>query len=98
MVNEICVADEKNNLLVTYADDITVIALVRNGNASLEVKTGPKKTTWKMVIHGKTSKPKPLPLREIERKEPFKLLGITFQSKPTSWYMHVDNMLSKASS
>ena len=39
MVNDICVADEKNNLWVKYADDITVIAPVRNGNdsAPLEV-------------------------------------------------------------
>ena len=56
------------------------------------------KMTWEMVIHGKTLKHKPLPLRDIERKESLKLVGITFQSKPTSWYMHIDNMLFKASS
>ena len=51
-----------------------------------------------MVIHGKTSKPKPQPLQGIKRKESLKLLGITFQNKPTLWNIHIDNMLSKASS
>ena len=99
MVNDICAADEKNNLLVKFADDITVTVPVRNGkhSASLEVNNMrdwckknymslnlPK--TWEMVIHVKTSKPKPQPLQDIKRKESLsKLLGITFQDKPTSW-------------
>ena len=53
--------------------------------------------TWEMVIHGKTSKPKPQPLQDIKRKESLKLLGISFQNKPTLWNIHIDNMLSKAS-
>ena len=52
--------------------------------------------TWEMVIHGKISKPKPQPLHDIKSKESLKLLGITFQDKPTSWNIHIDNMLSKA--
>ena len=112
MVNDICAADEKNNLLVKFADDITVTVPVRNGkdSASLEVnnmKDWCKKNymslnlpkTWEMVIHSKTSKPKPQPLQDIKRKKSLsKLLGITFQDKPTSWNIHIDNMLSKASS
>ena len=97
MVNDIYASDEKNNLLVKFADDITVTVTFRNGkdSASLEVKNMkdwckknytslnlPK--TWEMVIHGKTSKPKPQPLQDIKRKESLKLLGITFQNKPTS--------------
>ena len=54
--------------------------------------------TWEIVIHGKTSEPKPRPLQDIKRKESLKLLGITFQNKPTSWDIHVVNMLSKHSS
>ena len=70
MVNDICAADEKNSLLVKFADDITVTVPVRNGkdSASLEVnnmKDWCKKNymtlnlpkTWEMVIHGKTLKP-----------------------------------------
>ena len=34
MVNDICEADEKNNLLAKYADNIIVMAPVRNGNDS----------------------------------------------------------------
>lgn len=111
MVNDICAADGKNNLLIKFADDITVTVPVRNGkdSASSEVnniKDWGKKNymslnltkTWEMVIHGKTSKPKPQPLQDIKRKESLKLLGITFQNKPTSWNIHIDNMLSKASS
>ena len=39
MVNDICAADEKNNLLVKFVDNITVTVPVRNGkdSASLEV-------------------------------------------------------------
>ena len=83
IVNDICVADEKNSLLVKYADDITVIApenWAKKSNMSLNLKK-----TWEMDTDGKTSKPKPLPLRDIEKKETLKLHGITFQSKPTSW-------------
>ena len=54
--------------------------------------------SWEMVIHGKIPKPKSQPLQDIKRKESLKLLGITFQNKPTSWNIHIDKMLSKASS
>ena len=111
MVNDICAADEKSNLLVKFADDITVTVPVRNGkdSAALEVynmKDWCKRNymslnlpkTWEMVIHVKKSKPKPQPLQDIKRKESLsKLLGITFQNKPTSWNIHIDNLLSKAS-
>ena len=35
MVNDICAADEKNNLLVKFRDDITVTVPVRNGKDCL---------------------------------------------------------------
>jgi hypothetical protein len=111
MVNDIDVADPKNNLLVKYADDITVTGPVKNGKDSILLEVNNivdwannnqmslnLSKTWEMVIHSKTTKPMPQPIQDIERKESLKLLGITFQNTPTSWNIHIDNLLSKASS
>ena len=75
MVNDICAADEKNNLLVKFADDITVTVLVRNGKQherlvekELHESQPAKDLGDDMIIHGKTSKPKPQPLQNIKKK------------------------------
>ena len=82
MVNDICAADEKNNLLVKFADDITVTVLVRNGKdclfrgkqherlveKELHESQPAKDLGDDMIIHGKTSKPKPQPLQDIKKK------------------------------
>ena len=54
--------------------------------------------TWEMCMHGKTTKLSPPELPGIKRKSWFKLLGVTFQEDVTNWDIHIDNMLSKASS
>ena len=47
MVNDISAADEKNNLLVKFADDITVTVLVRNGKDSASLEVNNMKDWWK---------------------------------------------------
>ena len=37
-----------------------------------------KKKTWEAVARGKTSKPLPEPISDIEREEELTLLGVTF--------------------
>ena len=58
------------------------------------------KKTWKILLKGKPTKALPLPLTFIERKPSLKLLGVTSQSDPcySNWDLHLDNILSKASS
>lgn len=111
MVNDICVSDPRNNLMVKYADDITISAPVKKGSdtAIAEVNNIERwaennemtlnlTKTWEMIIHGKTTMPTPPLLPEIKRKKWLKLLGITFQENPCTWDVHIDSMLSKASS
>ena len=54
--------------------------------------------TWEMLLKGKSTKAVPVPLASIERKPSLKLLGLTFQSDPCNWDLHLDNILSKVSS
>lgn len=51
-----------------------------------------------MLLKGKYTKALLVPLASIERKLSLKLLGVTFQSDPGNWDLHLDNILSKASS
>jgi len=51
-----------------------------------------------MLLHGKTTKPNPQPVPDIERKSWLKLLGIIFQENPCCWDLHVDKLIAKASS
>jgi hypothetical protein len=53
--------------------------------------------TWEMVIRGRTTKPLPLQLYGIERKNWLKL-GMAFQDDPCCWDLQVDTLLSKAGS
>ena len=50
------------------------------------------KKTWEMRIKGKSSKALPAPLAFIERKPSLKLLGVTFQSDPCNWDLHLDSL------
>ena len=56
------------------------------------------KKTWAMLLKGKSTKALPVPVASIEWKPSLKLLGVTFQSDPCNWDLHLDNTLSKASS
>ena len=53
-----------------------------------------------ILLKGKPTKALPLPLTFKERKPSLKLLGVTFQSDPcySNWDLHLDNILSNASS
>ena len=111
MVNDIAAVSPMNNLLVKYADDITISVPVRQSTdtATAEVEYMKKwadinemslnfTKTWEMCMHGKTTKLSPPELPGIKRKSWLKLLGVTFQEDVTNWDIHIDNMLSKASS
>ena len=56
------------------------------------------KKTWEMVIRGKSKKPVPEEIPNIERREELKLLGVFFNENPTNWDKQFDTLLSKASS
>ena len=102
------------NLLVKFADDLTLSIPVKSGvsnstSAANEVQSIAEwttvnrmqlnfKKTWEMLLKGKPTKVLPAPLALIERKSSLKLLGVTFQSDPCNWDLHLDNILSKASS
>ena len=111
MVNDTAAVSPMNNLLVKYADDITISVPVRQSTdtAAAEVEFMKKwadinemslnfTKTWEMCMHGKTTKLSPPELPGIKKKSWLKLFGVTFQEDVTNWDIHIDNMLSKASS
>jgi hypothetical protein len=111
MVNDINLEDPKSNLLTKFADDLTVSAPVKTtgDSAASEVRnikgwasdnrmTLNMSKTWEMVVRGRTTKPLPLQLDGIERKNWLKLLGMAFQDDPCCWDLQVDALLSKAAS
>ena len=95
MVNDITAANPSSNLLVKYADDITLSVPVRSGavdQSQAEVNNIQRwatenrmtlnlKKTWEMILRGK-KKPLPEPLPDIKRKNELKLLGATFNEHP----------------
>ena len=92
MVNDINLEDPESNLLIKFADDLTVSAPVKTtgDSAASEVRNINRMTlnmskTWEMVVRGRTSKPLPLQLDGIERKNWLKLLGMAFQDDPCCW-------------
>ena len=113
MVNDIKVSAPNRNLLVKFADDLTLSIPVKSGvsnsnSAANEVQSIVEWTTvnrmqlnfnktWEVLLKGKSTKALPAPLAFIERKPSLKLLGVTFQSDPCNWDLHLDNILSKAS-
>ena len=95
MVNDIKSVDGDNNLLVKFADDITVSAPVRNGkDTALTEVTNIKdwanenrmivniSKTWEMVLSKGVLKQLPPQIDGIKRKEWLKLLGVSFQDDP----------------
>ena len=104
MVNNIQLADPRRNLLVKFADEITIsipvskdrtdatineVNSIRDWAASNGMTLNLSKT-WEMLIHGKTTKPNPQPVSDIERKSWLKLLGIIFQENPCCWDLQSD--------
>ena len=111
MVNYIKPADGDNNLLVKFADDITVSAPVKNGkDTALTEVTNVKawatentmivniSKTWEMVLSKGHVKQLPQ-IDGIKYKERLKLLGVSFEDNPCCWDLHIDNVhvLSQAS-
>ena len=81
MINDLTVKDPDNNLLVEFADNMTVSALVKENydTASAEVSSTEKWTeanrislslikTWEMIVSGKSANLPPEPIIGIERK------------------------------
>ena len=111
MVNDIRPVYPERNLLLKYADDLTLSVPVsaHQDHSFIEVNSIQHwavrnrmklnlTKTWEMVVHGRISKPLPPLVQGIERKSWLKLLGIIFQENPSDWDLHVDNLLRKASS
>ena len=110
MVNDIKPKDPENNMLVQFADDMTVSAPVKTtgDTAFNEVKNISDwanesrmilnfSKTWEIVISKGSLKQLPPPIDGIRRKKWMKLLGVKFQDDPCCWDLHVDELLSKAS-
>lgn len=113
LVNDIVVVNPSRNLLIKYADDITLSVPVKGDvpdqSAVAEVENIQRwatvnkmklnlSKTWEMVAKGKTTKTLPEPITSIERKSELKLLGVTFNQDLTNWDTHIDSLLHKASS
>ena len=112
-ISDIKAVNTNKNLLVKFADDITV-SLPIEANVGLDeseaevlsfiewsenhcMKVNLTKT-WELLLRGKTTRTPPEPLEIIGRKEKLKLLGVTFEQVPVNWDIHIDYLLSKASS
>ena len=112
MVNDISPVEPNSCQLVKFADDISLSIPIREGlidTSPLEANnlinwstqnnmTLNHKKTWEMVIQGKSKKPVPEEIPNIERREELKLLGVFFNENPTNWDKQLDTLLSKASS
>ena len=110
MVNDIQALHPSQNVLVKYADDLTLSIPIGDGyddNADGEVQNIAEwadnnrmvlnlDKTWEMVLSGNSSKPLPDPIQGIKRRDWLKLLGVTFQDKPCNWDKHFQHMISKA--
>ena len=65
---------------------------------SLHLLTVCNSTSRKRGRYFLKAKAVPVPQASIEPKPSLKLLSVTFQSDPCNWDLHLDNILSKASS
>ena len=96
MINDLTVKDPVNNLLVKFADDMTVSAPVKENHDSATDEVGNIEKwsdanrmslnltkTWEMIVGGKSANLPPDPIPGIKRKTSLKLLGITLQSDPS---------------
>ena len=112
-INDIKAVNTNTNLLVKFADDITV-SLPIEANVGLDesetevlsfiewsknncMKVNSTKT-WELLLRGRTTSTPPEPLEIIGRKEKLNLLGVTFEQVPVNWDIHIDYLLSKANS
>ncbi|CAB4019267.1 Hypothetical predicted protein [Paramuricea clavata] len=111
MVNDINLEDPESNLLIKFADDLTVNVPVKTAgdSAASEVRSIKRwasdnrmtlniSKTWEMAVRGRTTMPLPLQLDGIDRKNWLKLFGMVFQDEPCCWDLQVDTLLSKAAS
>ena len=109
MINDIKAVNPSGNLLVKYADDISlsipVSAKLNQADSESEVKSIMEWAknnrmslnlgkTWEMLMKGKTEKDQPDPLQYIKRKSNLK--GVTFEDNPINWDTHFDYFESKA--
>ena len=80
MVNDITAVSSMNNLLVKYADDIKISVPVKQSTdtAPTNEMSLYYTKTWKMCMHGKTTKLSPPELPRIKRKSCLKLLEVMF--------------------
>ena len=113
MVNDITFVSPVN-VLIKYADDITLSIPVKSTDYSedlvnLEVanikhwaQENKMKLniikTFEMVVKGRTKKPLPVTIEGIGRKNELKLLGVTFNEDPCNWDTHFENVLEKGTS
>ena len=111
-INDIKAVNTNKNLLVKFADDITVSSPIE-ANVGLDesetevlsfiqwsenncMKVNLTKT-WELLLRGTTTRTPPEPPEIIGRKENLKLLGVIFEPVPVNWDTHIDYLLSKAS-
>ena len=112
-VNDIKAVNPGKNLLVKFADDITLSIPIKidvtPDDSEVEVLSFMKWSqdnnmkdnlpkTWELVLRGKTTKVLSEPLEFFERKNNLKLLGVTLQEDPTNWDTHIEYLLTKANS
>ena len=111
-INGIKAVNTNKNLLVKFADDITV-SLPIEANVGLDeseaevlsfiewsenhcMKVNLTKT-WELLLRGKTTRTPPEPMEIIRTKEKLKLLSVTFEQVPVNWDIHIDYLHSKVS-
>ena len=98
MVNDVRPVYLERNLLLKYADHLTLDVPVsaHQDHSFIEVNSIQHwavrnrmklnlTKTWEMVVHGRISKPLPPLVQGIERKSCLKLLSIIFQENPSDW-------------
>ena len=102
-ISDIKAVNTNKNLLVKFADDITV-SLPIEANVGLDesetevlsfiewsennsMKVNLTKT-WELLLRGKTTRTPPEPMEIIRRKEKLKLLSVTFEQVPVNWDIH----------
>ena len=112
MVNNIQLADPRRNLMVKFAENITISIPVSKDSTDATINEVNSMKHWaashgmtlnlskmrEMLIHGKTTKPNPQPVPGIQCKSWLKLFGIISQENPCYWDLHVDKLIAKASS
>ena len=98
MINDLPVKDSNNNILVKFADDMTVRAPVKNNYDSapaeinnIEKMDGNKQSVTKWQINKSSTRTNSSGY--IERKTWPILLGTTLQNDPSCWDLQVDNLI-----